>query len=296
MTLFSNNLLLYVIESFIIKTKDIKVWGEGRRDIMEKVTYRNIHKEGKRIKESSNWIHVHNAEMLLQYDSNYIQFKTMPTIKEFEQAEEYLKAFHQKTGQKHLKFIFPENKKFTKELLDHIVHKLHYDVGLTELYAIDPSEFPVLSSIEDILIEKVTEANFEDYLQLEYNQDLEYGLDYAKGKTEIYRKNFKDSHFLQIIAYYKGKAAGALEAIIEEKTVEIDGIFVIEEFQRNGIAARMQKMVMDLFPEKTIILLADGEDTPREMYKKQNYQKQGFQYEALKEKYEGLISKLMEIL
>ncbi|WP_400246855.1 GNAT family N-acetyltransferase [Niallia sp. JL1B1071] len=253
---------------------------------MEKVSYRNIHKEGKQITESTNWIHVHNAEMLLQYDSNYIQFKAMPTIMEFDLAEEYLKAFHQKTGQKHLKFIFPENQKFTKELLEHIVSKRYYDVGLTELYAIDPNEFPVLSHIEDILIQKVAEDNFEDYLQLEYNQDLEYGIDYAKGKTEVYRKNFKDPHFLQIIAYYNGKGAGALEVIIADKTVEIDGIFVIEEYQRKGIAARMQKMVMDLFPNKTIILLADGEDTPREMYKKQNYQKQGFQYEALKEKFD----------
>jgi len=255
-------------------------------DIMEKVTYSNIHKEGKRIKESSNWIHVHNAEMLLQYDSNYIQFKTMPTIKQFEMAEEYLKEFHQRNGQKHLKFIFPENKRFTKELLEYIVRTLHYEVGMTELYAIDPNEFPVLYHKEEIVIQEVTEENFEDYLQLEYNQDLEYGIDFAKGKTEIYRKNFKDSQFLQIIAYYKGKAAGALEVIIADKTVEIDGIFVIEELQRKGIATRMQRMVMDLFPDKTIILLADGEDTPREMYQRQNYKKQGFQYEALKENFD----------
>ena len=252
---------------------------------MEKVTYSNIHKEGNQIKETTNWIHIHNAEMLLQYDSNYIQFKAMPTIMEFELVEEYLKESHQRTGQKHLKFIFPENQKFTKELLDHIVRNLHYDVGLTELYAIDPSEFPALSHIEEILIKEVTEDNFEDYLQLEYNQDLEYGIDFAKGKTEIYRKNFKNPQFLQVIAYYKGKAAGALEVIIADKTVEIDGIFVIEAYQRKGIAARMQKMVMDLFPNKTIILLAAGEDTPKEMYKMQNYQKQGFQYEALKENF-----------
>ena len=162
---------------------------------MEKVTYSNIHKEGNQIKETTNWIHIHNAEMLLQYDSNYIQFKAMPTIMEFELVEEYLKEFHQRTGQKHLKFIFPENQKFTKELLDHIVRNLHYDVGLTELYAIDPSEFPALSHIEEILIKEVTEDNFEDYLQLEYNQDLEYGIDFAKGKTEIYRKNFKNPQF-----------------------------------------------------------------------------------------------------
>lgn len=39
---------------------------------------------------------------------------------------------------------------------------------------------------------------------------------------------------------------------------------------------------MESFPEKTVILVADGEDTPREMYKKQNYQYHGFRYETQK--------------
>jgi hypothetical protein len=40
--------------------------------------------------------------------------------------------------------------------------------------------------------------------------------------------------------------------------------------------------VMDRFANNTIILVADGEDTPREMYQKQNYRYLGFRYEAQK--------------
>ncbi|WP_264196134.1 hypothetical protein [Metabacillus niabensis] len=39
---------------------------------------------------------------------------------------------------------------------------------------------------------------------------------------------------------------------------------------------------MESFPEKIVILVADGEDAPREMYKKQNYNYHGFIYETQK--------------
>ncbi|WP_226793678.1 GNAT family N-acetyltransferase [Bacillus sp. B1-b2] len=253
---------------------------------MKDISYDYTYEEGQIVKETENWKHVHNPEMLLQYDSNYIQFKSVPTIEGFTEAEAYLRSFHHQKGQEHLKFIFPENNELPKKLLEELVLKKDYEVGFTELYAVNPSDFPVLSINPDIIIKEVTSDNLEDFLQLEYSQDLEYGKSFADGKVHMYKQNFTNSSFLQLLAYYKGRPAGALEVIIAEKTVEIDGIFVIEEFQRKGIAARLQKYVMEKFPEKVVILLADGEDTPKEMYKKQNYVLKGFQYEALKEKME----------
>ena len=84
------------------------------------------------------------------------------------------------------------------------------------------------------------------------------------------------------MAFYKGSPAGYVDVIISNETVEIDNLTVDEEFQKKGIGSRLQKFVMDSFPEKVVILVADGEDTPREMYKKQNYQYHGFKYEILK--------------
>ncbi|MGA5689718.1 GNAT family N-acetyltransferase [Cytobacillus pseudoceanisediminis] len=70
--------------------------------------------------------------------------------------------------------------------------------------------------------------------------------------------------------------------IIKEYTAEIDGLMVHEDFQKKGIGRRLQKSVMDQFKDKTIILVADGEDTPKEMYRRQNYQYLGKQYNLLK--------------
>ncbi len=85
-----------------------------------------------------------------------------------------------------------------------------------------------------------------------------------------------------MLALYKGNPAGSVDIIIEKDTAEIDGLVVDEDFQKKGIGSRLQKFVMENFHDKTIILVADGEDTPREMYRRQNYQYHGFKYHAQK--------------
>jgi len=56
----------------------------------------------------------------------------------------------------------------------------------------------------------------------------------------------------------------------------------LASYQRMGIGSTIQHFVMEHFHTKTVILVADGEDTPREMYQNQNYRFEGFQFEALK--------------
>ena len=64
--------------------------------------------------------------------------------------------------------------------------------------------------------------------------------------------------------------------------MEIDSLSVHPNYQRQGIGTKIQQFVMEHYPKKTIILVADGEDTPREMYTKQGYSYVGKQYNALK--------------
>ena len=45
----------------------------------------------------------------------------------------------------------------------------------------------------------------------------------------------------------------------------------------------MQSFVANYAKGKSVILVADGEDTAKDMYKAQGYQYGGFQYVALKE-------------
>ncbi|MFT8321995.1 MAG: GNAT family N-acetyltransferase [Bacillus sp. (in: firmicutes)] len=145
-----------------------------------------------------------------------------------------------------------------------------------------PNQFPSVHRNADIVIEEVTASNYNLFVELQYQEDLQYGNDFAEQKKILYNRQLVDHTVVQLLALYKGTPAGAVTVFISENTAEIDGLFVVEKLQKKGIGSNMQKFIMDKFPNKLIILLADGEDTPKEMYKKQNYQYCGCQYEAIK--------------
>ena len=246
-----------------------------------KITFDNIYNAGQVTRDTDLYEHVFYQEMLIMYDSNFIKFKRMPTLAEFKEAEHYLRAFHQENGQKHLKFYFPQDEQLSKELNDYLDDAC-YAVGFQELYEIKPSNFPAVADDPKIDIQTVSTENLEAFLKLQYVIDLEFGSNFAEQKQKIHRKKLTDSRYLQVIAYYDGILAGSVDVIIAEETAEIDSFTVLDSYQRKGIGSRMQKYVMDQFMDKTIILVADGEDTPREMYRKQNYQYLGFKYEVQK--------------
>ncbi|NWQ44311.1 GNAT family N-acetyltransferase [Bacillus sp. EB106-08-02-XG196] len=241
------------------------------------ITFENIFIHSHVVAENNLYKHFHFPEMLSRYDSNYIEFKTFPTLVEFKNAESYLREYHHRNGQKHVKFKFPVDKKVPVELVNYLNQK-NYDIGFLELYAIQPNRFPEVKVNPDIEVEIVTEKNLRDFLSLQYQQDIVFGSNFANQKVELNKCIFKDPTIMQLIALYKGTPAGGVDVIISENTVEIDNLGVDEAFQKKGIGSRIQKFVMDTFHDKTVILVADGQDTPKEMYKRQNYQYLGYQY------------------
>jgi GNAT superfamily N-acetyltransferase len=249
---------------------------------MKNITFKHIYKPGQTVLENDLYRHNHNPEMLLQYDSNFIAFKRMPSVEEFVEAEHYLRDFHDKHGQKHVRFYFPEGENVTPELLEYFNSDSDYTIGFLELYAIEPAQFPTVNLHPEIDIQKVTSENLQVLLDFQYGHDCVYGINFADQKQGQHIRNFRAENIQQLLALYQGKPAGVVDIIISENTAEIDGLLVHEDFQKKGIGSTLQKTVMDLFSDKIVILLADGEDTPKEMYQKQNYQYLGLQYEALK--------------
>jgi GNAT superfamily N-acetyltransferase len=245
------------------------------------LTFKNIYTLGHLVVENNQYRHIHYPEMLTRYDSNFIAFKKLPALTEFIGAENYLRKYHLKNGQKHVKFYFPANERPAGELFDYM-NDAGYEIGFIELYAIQPNQFPLVKDNPEIEIHIVTNKNIQTFLQLQYQQDLKFGSEFANQKIELHKRNFEDQKILQLLAFYKGTPAGSMDVIISKDTAEIDGLVVDENFQKKGIGSRLQKFVMEEFYNKTIILVADGEDTPREMYKRQNYQYHGFKYQSQK--------------
>lgn len=241
------------------------------------ITFENIYIHSHVVVENNLYKQFHFPEMLSRYDSNYIEFKTFPKLDEFKHAEGYLRDYHLRNGQKHVKFKFPVDEKIPVELVNYL-NQEEYDIGFLELYAIQPIQFPEVKDNPDIEVQIVTEHNLKAFLTLQYLQDIVFGSNFANQKVELNKRIFEDPNFMQLLALYKGTPAGVVDVIISKDTAEIDNLGVDETFQKKGIGSKIQKFVMDTFEDKTVILVADGQDTPKEMYKRQNYQYLGYQY------------------
>ena len=88
-----------------------------------------------------------------------------------------------------------------------------------------------------------------------------------------------------MVSYLNGQPVGIVDIIENKNSVEIDGFGVLEDYQRNGIGQTMQAFVGELAGERPVMLVADGEDTVKDMYLKQGYVYRSFRYQVLKEKY-----------
>lgn len=248
---------------------------------MRPITFKDIHKVGQVELETQQLTHIHYPEMLSRYNSNFIEYKTWVSVEEFQQDLQYLREFHLKNGQQHVKFYFPAD----EEIPDHIkgvLTKHQFEIEKLELYTLEPKRFPPVKDHPDVSVQQVTEENLEDFLSLQYQQDIQFGTNFADQKIALYKRFFKDPKIVQLLANYKGIPVGSVHLILSDDTVEIDDFAVKADYQGKGIGSRLQKYVVDHYSDKTIILVAEANDTPREMYQKQNYQCVGYQYEATK--------------
>lgn len=247
---------------------------------MGTMSFEKIKRDGNLVNELELYKHYHTPEMLNRYDSNLIEFKRMPSLLEFQEAEQILHTYHTQYKQNHLKFTFPSNEQISDEVTEYLKSN-SYSVSFLELYTIEPSQFCSKRN-SAVTVRFVTEEDFEAALELNYKEDIKYGINFAKEKKEHLKRLFRlnDRHF--VIAYDNKIPVGFSHLIEQPDIVEIDNFFVLESMQRKGIGGTIQQFVMDHFPEKTIILVAEGEDTAKDMYRKQNYEYLGFKYEALK--------------
>ncbi len=234
---------------------------------------------------SSNalYVHYHFPEMLNRYDSNFVEFRLAPTLQQFTEVEKYLEDFHNANNQNHVKFVFPQDEPIPPLVKEYLANT-GYMIGVLELYSINPANYATKARREDVEVSFVNNATLSDYLLLQWDDSLAYGESFAVNKQRLLKTDYLTGRKKQIIAYVNGMAVGSTDIIVREKTVEIDGFFVLENMQRQGIGGEIQRFVMDNFQDKTVILVADGEDTPREMYGKQGYTLNGIQYNATKVK------------
>ena len=203
------------------------------------------------------------------FDANKWVYHQMPSLTKWKHDLEYQLTLHLSQHSNHLAFTFPENESLNHDWIDTI--KGHgFEIGLMELYAIKANHLK-LKHNSNVHIEYVTSNNLDDYIDVFRQFSLPFGETFTENNvTRIYTDFDKDAKS-RIVAYKDGTPVGILDMISSHQFMEIDGFGVLEPYQRQGIGSAMQSFVAQVDRNKTIILIADGQDSARNMYIKQGY-------------------------
>lgn len=247
------------------------------------VTFSSVAIHSTLIDENEFFKHYFNANALFRYDSNFFELKYSPLKEEFELIEEMQWSFSEENGLTHVKFYWPENQGIHPGTLTYLNQK-DYGLEKLELYTIDPIRFVKAPEDPDISIKVVTQTELDDYKAINHIEDKTISESFADAKQPFYNDLFQNEAVTFLLAFYKGKPAGSCVLVDSDEGLEIDDLFTLKEYRLRGIASAILNFIMKkaLSGDKHVFLLADAEDTPKEMYMSKGFSYEGFRIGAQK--------------
>lgn len=252
---------------------------------MEKISFELINHYGQVVKKTDEYAFYQLAEVKDRYDSNFMRLKQVPSCEQFEGIVKELRGLASVYGNPHGKLVLPENCK-PDEALELKAKELGFEWSFLELYTVEPVEFLAKNSVAcdlDLEVRWISNELVEAYGQMHFDDSVQWGEAYATA-IRAYKKGLIERGDIRIVvALLNGELVAATDVILSTDTVEIDNFFVKPSYQKRGIGTAIQRFVMEEAEAagRSVILVADGEDTPREMYLKQGYAFVVFQYAAL---------------
>ena len=248
---------------------------------MANITLNNIFQPGNIYAEDEDKVIYLTPQIPLVFDANKWVYKQMPSIKQWKADIATQTHMHKQQSSNHLTFTFPENIELDQQWIA-LINQEQFELGLMELYAIEPQNFKKYVDSE-VEVKVVDEHTIDDYISVHSQFAAPYGEEYVRESSNMIKNQYINDAKTRLIAYKQGVPAGILDLIIDETTVEIDGFGVLACHQRQGVGSVMQSFVAELAMQKPLILIADGEDSAKEMYVKQGYVFISFCYHIVKE-------------
>jgi predicted GNAT family acetyltransferase len=235
------------------------------------------------IEDNDFFMQYTNQALPNHYDANFVWLKYNPTLSEFKLIESLHNDYQQAINQNHLQFYWPENTGVFIEVLNYLNEET-YEIGMQELLHLNLKNFTTNKQAANIHLEFVTKQTLLTFLNLNHKEDLALGKSYAQHKEDVYRYQFQEPHVKFLLALIDGRPVGSLIIISSTNYLEIYNVLTDQDFRKQGIAASMIAHVVNEArqEQKTIILVADAEDTPKEMYKKMGFETIATQIQAQK--------------
>ena len=123
---------------------------------------------------------------------------------------------------------------------------------------------------ENTSIKVVDESNIFDLAKYMYLTDMIFGQDYAMRNALRYIDVLlnKDSRIKYYFLYLYDKPIGYVSALKDNDILKIEDFNIFDDFQRQGYGTTLFKFVVSLYDINYIYVVADGLDTPKNMYEK----------------------------
>ena len=209
-----------------------------------------------------------NEELNDSYDANNMLLKFSPSLEEFILIEKIQDDYKEEHKQPHIKFLWPENIGIRPDVLEYLDAN-NYRVGMQNLYAANQHDLNIPSINEELVIKKVTPATLNDFIKMNIDEDDTYDENIKKYRQKLYTYQAKMTHVDFFIAYSHQLPVGSLVTIASKLFLEIDNVLTVPSFRNQKVASSLiNYVIQNLAKNKSILIVADAEDTPRKIYEK----------------------------
>ncbi|MGH2067190.1 GNAT family N-acetyltransferase, partial [Aerococcus sp. L_4] len=253
--------------------------------LMQAFTFDNMFTLADTYDETELYYFIGNRKVPSMYSNNKIVLDFVPTAEELDILEDNFLDYAYDLNLAYYSFVLPMNQPLAPDLFASI-GEVGYEISLTKLMVLDPADFKATTKAKDtygdrLVLKEVDPSIEQDYI--DFNQVFDKAIDdsgqFAEQKLNYYPWFLAENNTTALAVYMDDKLVAITDIIRLAHAYEIDNFQVLDDYQRQGIGSLIQQWVCDkaLAEGKMIILSADADDTPYDMYVKQGYQDQGMQ-------------------
>lgn len=252
---------------------------------MQAFTFDNMFTLADTYDETELYYFIGNRKVPSMYSNNKIVLDFVPTAEELDILEDNFLDYAYDLNLAYYSFVLPMNQPLAPDLFASI-GEVGYEISLTKLMVLDPSDFKATTKAKDtygdrLVLKEVDPSIEKDYFN--FNQVFDKAINdsgqFAEQKLNYYPWFLAENNTTALAVYIDDKLVAITDIIRLAHAYEIDNFQVLDDYQRQGIGSLIQQWVCDkaLAEGKMVILSADADDTPYDMYVKQGYQDQGMQ-------------------
>lgn len=247
------------------------------------ISMETIYTDAQVIENNSRYTRFLTPQHPHKFDGNKWRYHIMPDTLTFKHDMVIQRQQHMQISSTHLYFEFPANMVLSTEML-RLLRTEGFELGCVEMYAIDGVALQALSE-ETLHLVKVNSHRMNDYLEIFSELSTPYGTIYVNEACNYIREQVSHGKggLDYYVAYENDVPVAILNLIEGETTLELDGFAVKPEYQKQGYGKRIQAEIGKRAGQRSVILVADAEDTVKDMYIKQGYTYMHFRYSALLE-------------